>query len=467
MLAQLLLTNGDCMPLEVKLSPKLTYKLRLNPQMKLSLNLLQLPMHKLKEYLIQEIEKNPLLESPQDHSLSMNGKIDETIRKTENQENKQYDFDIPETEDEEQRQYQESLITQPATLREHLLKQIQLLLSSKTDLQIGEYIIGNINENGYFTDSVEEVAKALNIDISKVKKILSFIQTLEPIGIGAQDLRECLLLQLKAKGKENFLEGQIVNTYLPYLEKKRFEFIARKLKCSVEKVKDALKEISKLSPKPGCSFTQETIQRLIPDAILTKNKGEYEVTYNDWELPRININSKYKELIKQKTTPEDTKEYLRGRLNAACSLIYAINKRKETIQKIVEEIKYAQRDFFDNGADSFKPMSLSQIANRVGKHKSTISRALVNKYLQTPNGIFELRYFLNSGVKQGNRAEFFSSKAIKSKIKTLVESENKKKPLSDQEIVKYLGQKKILVSRRTIAKYRHQLKILPSKSRRE
>lgn len=467
MLARLLLTSGNCMPLEIKLTTKLTYKLRLNPQMKLSLNLLQLPMHKLKEYLIQEIEKNPLLESPQEYPPSRNEKIDETIRRIENQENKEYDFGIPETEDEEKRQYQESLITQPTTLREHLLKQLQLLLSSKTDLQIGEYIIGNINESGYFTDSVEDVAKTLNIDISKVKKTLSFIQTLEPIGIGTKDLRECLLLQLKARGKENSLESQIVNNYLPFLEKKRFEFIARKLKCSVEKVKDALKEISKLEPKPGCLFTQETTQRLIPDAILTKHKDGYEVIYNEWELPRLNINNKYKQMIEQKATPEHVKEYLRERVKAAGSLIYAVNKRKETIQKIVEEIKYAQKDFFDNGADSFKAMSLSQIANKVGKHKSTISRALVNKYLQTPNGIFELRYFLNSGVKQGGKAEFFSSKAIKSKIKTFIESENKKNPLSDQEIVRHLAQQKISVSRRTIAKYRHQLKILPSKSRRE
>ena len=198
-----------------------------------------------------------------------------------------------------------------------------------------------------------------------------------------------------------------------------------------------------------------------------KNKDGYEVIYNDWELPRLNINNKYKQMLEQKTTPEHLKEYLRERMKAAGSLIYAVNKRKETIQKIIEEIASAQRDFFDNGADSFKAMSLSQIANKVGKHKSTVSRALVNKYLQTPNGIFELRYFLNSGVKQGGSAEFSSSKAIKSKIKTFIESENKKKPLSDQEIVRHFAQQNIFVSRRTIAKYRHQLKILPSKSRRE
>ncbi|MDP2939943.1 MAG: RNA polymerase sigma-54 factor, partial [Candidatus Omnitrophota bacterium] len=253
---------------------------------------------------------------------------------------------------------------------------------------------------------------------------------------------------------------------LPFLEKKRYGYIAKKLKRSVEEIKDAIKEIARFQPKPGCSFSQEITQRLIPDAILKKNKDGYEVIPNDWELPRFSLNAKYKEMLKKDDTPAEVKEYLQERLRAGRSLIDAVNKRKETIQKIIEEIVYTQKDFLDNGATHFKPLTLSQIADRIGKHKSTVSRAISNKYVHTPYGIFELRNFINSGVKQKN-GDLFSSKAIKAKLKSLIESEKKKKPLSDLSISNCLRQEGIFVSRRTLAKYRHQLKILPSKSRRE
>ena len=200
----------------------------------------------------------------------------------------------------------------------------------------------------------------------------------------------------------------------------------KKLKRSVEEIKDALKEIAKFQPKPGCSFSQEITQRLIPDATLRKNKEGYEVISNDWELPRLSLNAKYKEMLKKNDTPTEVKEYLQERLKAGRSLIDAVNKRKETIQKIIEEIVYVQKDFLDNGATHFKPLTLSQIADRIGKHKSTVSRAISNKCVHTPYGIIKLRDFINSGVKQEN-GELFSSKTIKAKIKTLIESEKKKK----------------------------------------
>ncbi|MFH0839084.1 MAG: RNA polymerase sigma-54 factor, partial [Candidatus Omnitrophota bacterium] len=199
---------------------------------------------------------------------------------------------------------------------------------------------------------------------------------------------------------------------------------------------------------------------------LERNNDKYEVVLNDWELPRLTLNYKYKAMLKQKDITEDTKEYLKERLGAAKFLINAINKRKETIQKVTEAIVYIQRDFLDNGMQNLKPMTLSQIANLVDKHKSTVSRTVNNKYLQTPDGIFELRHFLNSGVKQEN-GEFYSSKAIKSRIKDLTENENKENPLTDQEIVNLLKTDGISISRRTIAKYRYQLKIFSSQSRRE
>ena len=439
------------MQLELKPANKLIYKLRLTPQMRLAISLLQMPLVKLKEFVAKQVEENPLLEIE---------KMEAPPKETE------FDLNYNSNEDEEKQDYRESLITNPVTLQEHLLKQLHLLDDTEDERKTGEFIIENIDDDGILRTSIEEIAKVSQVAPSQVQKILSLIQTFDPVGVGARDLRECLLLQIKTKGDENSLAGQIINRYLPYLEKKRFEFIAKKLKAPLERIKEAIKEIANLEPRPGRSFNTERTVRLIPDAMLKRNNDKYEVVFNDWELPSLNLNPKYKRMLKQKGVTEDTKEYLKERLGAAKFLINAINKRKETIKKVTEAIVYIQKDFLDNGMQNLKPMTLSQIGNLVGKHKSTVSRTVSNKYLQTPDGIFELRHFLNSGVKQEN-GEFYSSKAIRAKLKDLIENENKETPLTDQEIVNFLKQDEISVSRRTIAKYRHQLKILPSQSRRE
>ena len=439
------------MQLELKPANKLTYKFRLTPQMRLSINLLQMPLVKLKEFVAKQVEENPLLE----------------IEKLEAPTNEaESDLNYNSDEDEEKQNYRESLITNPVSLQEHLSKQLHLLANIEDERKIGEFIIENVNDDGYLKISIEEMAKVSQAAPSQIQKVLSLIQTFDPIGVGARDLRECLLLQIKAKGEQNSLAGQIIDKYLPYLEKKRFEFIAKKLRVPVERIKEAIKEIANLEPKPGRSFNTEKAVRLIPDCLLKRNNDKYEVMLNDWELPSLNLNPKYKRMLRQEDIAEDTKEYLKERLGAAKFLINAINNRKETIKKVAEAIVYIQKDFLDNGMQNLKPMTLSQIAHLVDKHKSTVSRTFNNKYLQTPDGIFELRHFLSSGVKQEN-GEFYSSKAIKSKIKELIENENKENPLTDQQIVDLLKLENISISRRAIAKYRHQLRILSSQSRQE
>jgi len=440
------------MQLQLKPANKLTYKLRLTPQMRLAISLLQMPLVKLKEYVKQQVDENPLLE-------------------IENKEThpEEVEFDLNygsnEGEKEEKQNYRESLITKTPTLNEHLLRQLCLFVADG-ERKIGEVVIANIDDNGYLKSSIEEIVESTQATPAGVEKVLSLVQTFDPIGVGARDLRECLLLQIKTKGEENSLAGQIIDKYLPYLEKKRFEFIAKKLKVPVERVKEAIKEIANLEPKPGRSFNTERAVRLIPDAILKRNNDTYEVMLNDWELPSLNLNPKYKRMLKQKDVTEDTKEYLKEKLKAAKFLINAIDKRRETIQRVTEAIIYIQKDFLDNGMQNLKPMTLSQIANLVDKHKSTVSRTVNNKYLQTPDGICELRHFLNSGLKQEN-GEFYSSKAIKSKIKELIINEDKENPLTDQEVVNLFKQEGVSISRRTIAKYRHQLKVLSSQSRKQ
>ena len=476
------------MQLQLKTTLKLIQKLRLTPQMKLAINLLQMPLNKLKEFIKEEAEVNPLLDA-QDVSLPLkqkeNSKEDSNIKSDKEFESdfsatdefppgqENYNFD-----DEAKQNYQESLITTSLTLQEHLLRQLRLLTNSEQDLKIGELIIGNLDDNGYLRCPIEEIDESAKTDSSKVEEVLFLIQTFDPIGVGARDLRECLLLQIKAKVGEKFLPAgrqalayQIIDKYLSCLTKKRYGYIAKKLstsseKVSVEMVKETMKEIASLEPKPGRSFSTERAVRLIPDATIRKNKQGYEVIFNDWELPQITINERYRQMIKQKDTPPEAKEYLRERLKAVYSLINGVKKRKETIQKIIEEIICVQKEFLDNGEPNFKPLTLEHIARRIGKHKSTVSRAIANKYVQTPWGILELRYFLSPGIRQGNGV-LFSSKAVKSKIKDLIENENKEKPLTDREIVCCLQQSGISISRRTVAKYRNTLKILSSESRRE
>ena len=434
------------MELSLKPSNKLTYKFRLTPQMRLAISLLQMSLVKLKEFVEKQVEENPLLNM-------------ESIKPP-----KEVNYDFTSVEDQN---YKESLITKPATLQDHLLSQLQLLADSDDVREVGELIIGNINDDGYLSCPIEDIKpKSGRISQCEVGKILSLIQTFDPIGIGARDLRECLLLQLRAKDREDSLAYKIVDSYLPNLQNKRYDYIAKKIGLPVEKIKEAMKEIANLEPKPGRSFGTERPVYLIPDAIVRKNKDGYELIPNDWELPRITLNEKYKRMLKQKDTPEDAKAYLNERLKAARSLINAISKRRETIQQVTETIVSIQNGFLENGATDFKPMTLEQIAKRIGKHKSTVCRAVTGKYLQTPQGIFELRSFLSSRVKQGN-GDFLSSKAIKSRMKNLIENENKEKSLTDQEIVDLFKKDETFVARRTIAKYRGQLKILSSKSRGE
>lgn len=441
--------------LEIKLAPKLMHKLRLTPRVKLALNLLQLPMAQLKDYLKNEIEKNPLLESAEEHFT------DEAFK----QNTSLTDYD------EEKIQYQQSILTAPQTIQEYLLGQFQLLIKSKEELKIGEFIIDSLNGNGYFAVSIQKTARALNVHASKVKDVLNIIQTLEPAGIGAKDLRQCLLIQLNAKGRKKSLVFKIVDKYLSLLEKRNYEDVAKKLsskneKISVAKVKEALKELAHLEPKPARFIENIKTICIIPDVIINKNKQNYEIVLNENEIPHLIINDKYKKIIKQKDVPSDTKAYLQKELQGALFLIDAVNRRKETIKMIVEYIVKTQKDFFNNKALGLKPLTLERIAMEVGKHKSTISRAIKDKYIQTPYGVFEACYFLTSKIKQEN-GEDISSNTIKLKIKELIKNENKTKPLTDREITELLNKEKILINRRTVTKYRRQLKIPPSRLRRE
>ena len=433
------------MRLRIKTVNKLTQKLKLTPHMRLSLQLLQFPLQKLREFINRQAEENPLLNLEYSNGF----------------QKKNYNLD-----DKEKQTYENNLAAKPITLYEHLLRQLRIQINFEAKYKIAKLIISSLDDSGYLRCSIEDIAKLAKTSRSKVEPVLSLIHTFNPPGVGARDLRECLMLQLKANDEENSLAAQLLDKCFVFLTKRKYRDIAKKLEVSPESVKKAVQKISCLEPKPGRSFNTEKTVYLKPDMILKEDGKKYDVLFNNRELPRISLNNKYKIMLRQKNISQDTKEYLRERLNAARSLIAAINNHKNTLKKIAEAIIFFQKDFLDEGVTGLKPLTLKEIAVKVGKHKSTVSRAISNKYIQTSNSILELRYFLNSGIKQKN-GKFISSKAIKSKIQKLISNENKEKPLSDQKISRRFTQKKgISVSRRTIAKYRSQLKILPSNLRR-
>lgn len=437
--------------LEISLKPKLLFKLLLTPSLRLSLNILQLPLQQLAQHVKTEIEQNPILEN--------------TTVYNENEHN--FENYVSRNKDKEEIiNYLKSLLKHEATIQEHLRSQLEFNIHSKKELEIGEFILGSLDESGYLRESEPDIVKILKVDIDKVKDVLAIIQTFDPAGIAARDLRECLMLQLTATGKTKTLPYIILDKYFDLLEKKKINIIAKKMNVSEQEIIKALEELTSLEPNPAKAFNPEKTRYILPDAFLIKEDQEFSIILNDWEIPPIIFNEHYLNMLKQKDTPQDVQKFLTERLKSAKSLADAINKRKETLKKIIEIITYTQKDFFNNKKDGFKPITISEIAEKLGKHKSTISRAVCNKYLQAPTGVFELKFFINSGIKQ-NDGKIFSSRAIKYKIIDLIKNENPKKPLSDREIAEHLNNDNINIMRRTVAKYRNMLKIGSARDRRK
>lgn len=455
------------MAIKMKLTQKMAQKMALTPQMRQALHILQLPLLELKTHLKQQMEENPLLEDTIDSTS--NEEIDRLIELTSKDQQGFEDYFNPGYSQEEMREkqdYRESLVTRPPTLQEDLLGQLRLHLLSEMDYKIGESIIGNIDENGYLQASIDEVAETLKATSQDVGKVLSLIQTFDPPGVGARNLKECLLIQLRAKGKQGSLAYQIVENYLVDLAKNKAESIARHLKAPLRSVKESLKEISALEPKPGRPFGQIENRHILPDIIIEKIKDRYEVIINEQELPRLRISPQYKSLLNQKDTPKDTKRYLKERLSSALWLIKTVGQRQQTIRRVAECIVQLQREFFEEGKGYLKPLTLKEVADMIGRNESTVSRVVNNKYIRTPHGLFKLKYFFSGSFKT-TRGETISAEAIKTQISALIDHEDPRHPLSDTKIAKHLSAQGINVARRTIAKYREKLKILPSHLRKK
>ncbi len=463
-------------------SQNLSLQQVLAPQLQQSLLILQAPLLELRNLVQQEMETNPVLEELPDEPTS----DERNDAETASDEKFKEEFDKLAKLDEEWRDYMaqsgsytgrsqeaddkrqfffDSIATQE-TLQQHLMGQLNQTALSTNDRKTAELTIGNIDDNGFLQTTPEEMALNTGIPQEDFENMLTLIQSFYPPGVGARDLRECLLIQLKREGKQNSLEYKIIAEHMPDLGKRRFPEIARRMGISVEQVQKCANNIAQLDPRPGQIFAAAPQNYVLPDVTVEKVNGDYQVILNGEQIPHLRISNTYKDIMAQDGNGNEVKDYIRDKIRSGKFLIKSIHQRQQTISNIAHQIVKRQRDFFEHGSAHLKPMTMVQIADAVGVHETTVSRAISGKYISTPQGLFEMKYFFTPGY-QTAAGESMSNTSVKEAILDLVKSEEGNSPLSDKEIVEILSQRGIPIARRTVAKYRTELNILPSNMRRK
>ena len=449
------------------------------PQMQQSLGVLQASTLELNQMIGQELSANPVLEDESVEISLEEEKLDKDQEDLDEElsEISQLDDDWRDyyqqsrssrmRTDEENEKYQRRLdsLVEPQTLTENLTEQLNTTDCEKEVHELTQILIGYIDDDGFLSQNIEDLALENGIPFQPLQKALTTPQSFHPPGIGAQDLRECLLIQLNRLGKEHSLEHRIVDNYLDELARKRYPQISKKLGVSIDKITEAAESIAKLDPKPGSELSEGNNHFISPDVTVIKDSDEYIININNETIPRLRISNVYKDIISQGSASKDTKEYIREKIHAGKFLIRCIEQRQETIRKISEEIVKRQRDFLDHGIAHLHPMNMAQVAEVVGVHETTVSRAIAGKYIATPRGVFEMKYFFKPGY-QTVGGEALSNTSVKQAVSDLVKSEDNTKPYSDDKIVKKLKEQGIKLARRTVAKYRDELGILPSHLRR-
>jgi RNA polymerase sigma-54 factor len=465
------------MEMKQSLSQRLSQQLIMTPRLQQALKLLQMPTLELQQVLKQELTQNPMLEEVDD--LIDNEETQET-ENPEEEKTSDGDGDIDWAEfmqegldrtyapaQEQPAEFYEKVPVTRTSLSEHLTQQLRLGNLSPEDLTLGEFIIGSLDDRGYLVTEMAVIAEATGRAVEDVERVLKVVQSAEPAGMGARDLRECLLLQLAARKMRDTLAWRIVDEHFPQLVNNKKTEIARALKVTPEDVQNATDELSQLSPKPGLEISTEDEKYVVPDLLVERVGEDYVVLLNDRNVPRLRINAAYESVLKGKKRggKDETRDYIQSKLNSAKWLIQTIEQRRRTMIKVMTCIVEEQREFFDKGIKFLKPLTLQQVARQIGMHESTVSRVTTNKYVQTPRGVFELKFYFSSGIStQGG--EDISSKTAREEIRRFIEEEDKQNPLSDQKIASLLGEKGLSIARRTVAKYREQLNILPARLRR-
>jgi RNA polymerase sigma-54 factor len=476
------------MALELRQQLKLSQQLIMTPQLQLAIKLLQLSRLELLETIHQELQENPALEETQeDAATDQTEDIPDIIpadigsNSRENSDHKTVeDTDwssllneysssgrvTSETEKKDSPNY-ESFIAQKESLQDHLSWQLLMTFPDPEVENIGSLIIGNLNTDGYLDLSLDELVLASQSTSEKVIDVLRMLQTFDPVGVCSRNLRECLLIQARHFNLEGTTVVDIISNHLHHLERKNYKAICKALKLTIEEIVSAVDIIKGLEPRPGRLFSSESPQYITPDIYVYKVEDDFVIVLNDDGMPKLKVNSFYKDAIQQKKNMSDqTKDYVQEKMRSATWLIRSIHQRQKTIYKVMESILRYQRDFFDKGILHLKPMVLRDIAEDINMHESTISRVTTNKYAHTPQGILELKFFFNSSINRMH-GEAIASASVLNQIKHIIDGEDSKKPYSDQQLSEMLEAANISVARRTVAKYREMLKVLPSSRRRE
>jgi RNA polymerase sigma-54 factor len=463
----------------------------LAPQLRQSLKILQVPALDLQTTIREEIQNNPLLEelplvsenleesvAPVEagdgtgEDLGDNGEFDSDFallhELAEDARDPYYNRSArgPHTaEDAERRQHLFDSLVSETSLQEHLMEQAVLADCTEDDLEAMRYLIGSLDDRGFLNSSLQDLAAYSNIPLDRLQRASELLKNFDPPGIGCQNLQECLLHQLKLRGDEHTLAATVIRDHFDLLMRRRIPEISRKVSAGVETVQDAIQEIATLDPAPARRFSEDTNRTVAPDVIVHPDGDDFVVEMNNDYIPQVRISNTYKNLIASGNLTRQEKEYIREKLRNGKFLISSIEQRQQTIERIAREIVTVQKDFFREGVSRLKPLTMTEIAKAVGVHETTVSRAIANKYVKTPHGTFEFKYFFTPGYKADDGSEV-SNKSIKEIIAHLIEEESPRKPLSDQEISNILKKRNINVARRTVAKYRESIGILPAKLRR-
>jgi len=370
------------------------------------------------------------------------------------------------SEDAERRQHFFDSVATETSLQEHLMRQAELADLSPKALEAMQNLVGSLDDRGFLTVTASDVALQTGVPLEAVQEAVAALKAFDPPGIGAQDLAECLLAQLAAKGRRDSLAARIIRDHFELLTRRRIPELSRKLGAASDDVQGAIEEIGKLDPAPGRRFAEDQNRVVIADVTVEHDGNEWKIHLNNDYIPRLRISSTYRELIAKGSLSKDERDYLKDRMRSGKFLIDSIEQRQRTIERITREILKAQMPFFEHGVAQLKPLTMTQIAEVVGVHETTVSRAIANKYIRTPHGVFEFKYFFTPGYQNDNGASV-SNTSVKEMIADLVAAEDKSGPFSDQELVVKLQEKGINIARRTVAKYREELGILPSNLRRD
>lgn len=496
------------MAIQLKQSLKLGQNLVMTPQLQQAIKLLQLNHLELAELITQELTENPVLEEITDENQSQDNvdtaASDETFDPEMQQAADETAQQTPQTEEEkmvgkddvnwdayledfnsdtsgsapsmkeipEDGPAYENILTKTSSLEEHLQWQLSMLRLMEPEEKLGQMIFANLNDDGYFEGDLAHLATQVGLELEDAEEILKMIQSFDPVGIASRNLQECLTVQAHLLNPRNELVEKIIASHMADLEKHNLPAIAKALSVPIEKIVEAQRLIHEFEPKPGSLFTQPDTQYITPDIYINKVGDQFVIGMNDEGIPRLRVSNYYKSIIQKGAAEANTagkekaKEYVQEKLRAAVWLIRSIQNRQKTIYKVTEAILARQKDFFEKGTQYLKPMVLKDIAADVAMHESTISRVTTNKYVHTPVGTFELKYFFNSSINASDGGDAVASSAVKERIKQMIGKEDPKKPLSDQQIVELLAKENIDIARRTVAKYREMLNILPSSKRK-